>query len=62
MHKEGYISTYAHCSQLISKPGDHVTKKDIIALLGNTGRSTGPHVHVEIERHGKLYNPLYFIW
>ncbi len=62
MHKEGYISTYAHCSQLISKPGDHVTKKDVIALLGNTGRSTGPHVHVEIERHGKLYNPLYFIW
>ena len=62
MHKDGYISLYAHCDALLVQVGDFVTKSTPIAILGNTGRSTGPHLHLEIERHGKLYNPLYFVW
>jgi len=61
-HREGYTSLYAHCSKLISKVGDWVTKDKDIALVGSTGRSTGPHLHFSIMRHGKILNPLLFIW
>lgn len=62
MHRDGYISLYGHCERLLVKQGEFVTKKTAIGIVGNTGRSTGPHVHLEIERHGRIYNPLYFIW
>ncbi len=61
-HKEGYTTLYAHCSKLISKVGDWVTKDKTIALVGSTGRSTGPHLHFSVMRHGKILNPLLFIW
>jgi murein DD-endopeptidase MepM/ murein hydrolase activator NlpD len=62
IHPDGYASLYAHCSKIVSKKGDFVTKKDVIAKLGSTGRSTGPHVHLEIYHHGALLDPLFFIW
>jgi len=49
-HGKGYISLYGHNSELLVKPGMRVTPKSVIALSGNSGRSTGPHVHYEIRQ------------
>ncbi len=61
-HLDGYETTYGHCSSIKVKPGQSVIKKDVIGLVGSTGRSTGPHLHFMIKRHGQLINPLIFIW
>ena len=49
-HGKGYISLYGHNSELLVKPGMYVTPKTVIALSGNSGRSTGPHVHYEVRQ------------
>ena len=61
-HKNGYTSLYAHCNGLYVKEGDSVAKGDIIAGLGNTGRSTGPHLHFEVynTKTRVAVNPLNF--
>jgi murein DD-endopeptidase MepM/ murein hydrolase activator NlpD len=56
-HGYGFCTRYAHASKLLKKKGDWVEKKDVIALVGNTGRSTGSHVHYEITKNGTLVNP-----
>jgi len=61
-HHDGYTSMYAHCFKIFVKKGDWVDKGDIISSVGSTGRSTGPHLHYTIMRHGKAINPLKFIW
>jgi len=61
-HRDGYISMYGHCSSIRVKRGEWVTKKTIIGAVGSTGRSTGPHLHFSMSRHGKTINPLLFIW
>lgn len=60
-HGNGYTTKYAHCSELIKNVGDVVKKGDLIAKSGNTGRSTGNHVHFEICRDGTPLNPLDFV-
>ena len=60
-HQNGYISYYAHCSKLYAKPGDVVAKGDLIAAIGNTGRSTGPHLHFEIRENNVPKNPYDYI-
>lgn len=62
LHEDGYISLYAHCSKLLVNQGDIVKADDVIALVGSTGRSTGPHLHLEMHRHGKTMDPIFFIW
>lgn len=61
-HHDGYTSMYAHCLKIYVQKGDWVEKGDIISTVGSTGRSTGPHLHYTIMRHGTAINPLRFIW
>lgn len=60
-HGNGYLTRYAHNKSLEVAAGDRVSKGDVIALLGSTGRSTGPHVHFEVLRDGKPVNPFNYI-
>jgi murein DD-endopeptidase MepM/ murein hydrolase activator NlpD len=56
-HGNGYVTRYAHNKKHLVKVGDTVRKGQQIALMGSTGRSTGPHVHFEVMRDGKSVNP-----
>ena len=62
MHEDGYITLYAHCSKLVAQRGDIVTKENVIAYVGSTGISTGPHLHFSIIHHGKYVNPMLLLW
>jgi len=57
-HGDGIRSLYAHASWVFPSVGDTVEAGEVIALSGNTGRSTAPHLHLEIERNGQLEDPL----
>jgi len=60
-HGNGIQSYYAHCSTLLVSKGDTVTAGQQIAKVGNTGRSTGPHLHFEIRKNGAAVNPQSYI-
>ena len=60
-HGNGYETYYAHCSELLVKEGAVVGKGDPIAKVGNTGRSTGPHLHFEIRKNDEPQNPLKYV-
>ena len=60
-HGGGYATRYAHNDEFLVVVGEKVKKGQPIALLGDTGRSTGPHVHFEVLRHGKAINPIDFV-
>jgi murein DD-endopeptidase MepM/ murein hydrolase activator NlpD len=60
-HADGYSTLYGHNQKNLVSEGDVVTKGDTIALLGSTGRSSGPHVHFEVHRNGQSVNPSRFV-
>lgn len=60
-HADGYTSRYAHMSKLLVSKGDKVTRGMIVGRSGNSGRSTGPHLHYEVRRDGRPLNPLQYL-
>lgn len=57
-HPEGFQTMYGHASRLVVREGDSVAAGQVIALSGNTGRSTAPHLHFEVRRDGRSLDPL----
>lgn len=60
-HGDGYVTRYAHNQRTLVAVGQTVKRGDAIALMGSTGRSTGPHVHFEVLRNGRQVDPLSFV-
>lgn len=60
-HGSGYITRYAHNKENLVKPGDVVKKGQVLAYMGSSGRSTGPHVHFEVYKHGRPVDPAAYI-
>ena len=59
--ENGYQSRYAHCASLSVSAGQEVKRGDVIAAVGSTGQSTGPHLHLEVMLDGEYLNPYYFV-
>lgn len=60
-HGHGMVTRYAHLSKFLKKVGDSVERGEEVALIGNTGRSTGPHVHYEVRLNGVPVDPTTYI-
>lgn len=60
-HGDGYVTRYAHNERTLVSVGQTVKRGDPVALMGSTGRSTGPHVHFEVLRNGRQVDPLSFV-
>lgn len=56
-HGNGFETYYGHLSKIAVKQGQRVIAGDVIGRIGSTGRSTGPHLHYEVHRNGKILNP-----
>jgi len=60
-HGNGYVTRYAHAREILVNVGDIISKGDVVALMGSTGRSTGPHVHFEVLHREKSVDPAEYI-
>jgi murein DD-endopeptidase MepM/ murein hydrolase activator NlpD len=60
-HGNGYVTRYAHNSRVLVAAGDTVQRGQAVAVVGSTGRSTGPHVHFEVLKDGRQIDPMAFI-
>ncbi len=60
-HGNGYTTSFAHMQKYLVRRGDRVKRGQVIGLVGNTGRSTGPHLHYEVALDGKTINPYNFM-
>ena len=56
-HGNGLLTRYSHASKLAVSVGDIVTPGQVVALVGSTGRSTGPHLHFEVLKDGEFVDP-----
>jgi murein DD-endopeptidase MepM/ murein hydrolase activator NlpD len=60
-HGNGYVTRYGHNQKILVQVGDTVKKGQPIALIGSTGRSTGPHLHFEVLKQGRQIDPMAFV-
>jgi murein DD-endopeptidase MepM/ murein hydrolase activator NlpD len=60
-HGNGFLTRYAHNSKVLVNKGDTVQRGQAIAVVGSTGRSTGPHVHFEVLKDGRQIDPMTFV-
>ena len=60
-HRKGLRTLYAHNSQLLVHVGEYVERNEVISKSGNTGRSTGPHLHFEVQINSRAVNPLNYL-
>jgi murein DD-endopeptidase MepM/ murein hydrolase activator NlpD len=60
-HGNGLVTRYGHAEDTLVEVGETVTKGQPVALMGSTGRSTGPHVHFEVLKNGRKVNPLKYV-
>ena len=60
-HGDGLSTRYAHNQENLVEVGDLVRRGEVIALMGSTGRSTGPHVHFEVFKHGRAVDPATYV-
>ena len=58
IRKYGIVTYYAHCRALYKSVGEYVEQGEIIAAVGMTGNTTGPHLHIEVRKNGVAYNPI----
>lgn len=61
-HGNGYMTVYAHLDEILVEEGVYVNKGDVIGKVGNTGRSTGPHLHYEVLVNNRPVNPLNYMY
>ena len=61
-HGNGIVTRYAHLSKWNVKKGQRVTRGYVIGYVGNTGRSTGSHLHYEVYKDGKAVNPMRYVF
>lgn len=61
VHEDGTRTLYGHTSHLFVRAGDRVERGQVIALSGNSGRSTAPHLHLEVRRSGRRIDPLLYL-
>ena len=61
-HGYSYQTVYAHLSRIFVRPGQKVLRGQVIGYVGNTGKSTAPHLHYEVHKNGIAVNPIYFFF
>jgi murein DD-endopeptidase MepM/ murein hydrolase activator NlpD len=61
-HGFGFKTTYAHLHTIWTTVGDEVKRGQVIATVGNTGLSVGPHLHYEVHKNGRPVNPINFFY
>ena len=61
LHDDGYQTVYGHCVEVFVNPGMRVERGDVIALVGSTGDSTGPHLHFEVRENGVRVDPALYL-
>jgi murein DD-endopeptidase MepM/ murein hydrolase activator NlpD len=61
-HGFGYETTYSHMYKVKARVGERVKRGEVIGYIGNTGKSTGPHLHYEVHRNGVAVDPIYYFY